>query len=187
MNRTLSNSESRLQMTESDRFAMFDHSPESFDLFDLDAEMAQLHPKHFSSMDDDENMSGSEEESYSESDGRRSGSKSGSRPLLDKNSEEYKRRREKNNEAVRRSREKAKIKYTLTEERIQKLRAEKKELETRVNGMKKELNVLQELAKTFGINPEAGGVETSPNKMEEVAHQLSANIKVESSNNFGYM
>jgi uncharacterized coiled-coil DUF342 family protein len=147
--------------------------------------MSHLHQKHFSSMDDDENMSGSDEESYSESDGRRSGSKSGSRPLLDKNSEEYKRRREKNNEAVRRSREKAKIKYTLTEDRIQKLRAEKKELETRVNGMKKELNVLQELAKTFGINPEAAA--EIAGKMDDVGHPLSANIKVESNNNFGYL
>lgn len=136
-------------------------------------------------MEEDDNMTGSEEESFSESDARRSGSKSGSRALLDKNSDEYKRRREKNNEAVRRSREKAKIKYTLTEDRIQKLRAEKKELETKVNGMKKELNVLQELAKTFGINPEMAADQHK--KADDQMHGLPANIKVENTSNFGYL
>lgn len=138
--------------------------------------------KHFSSIEEDELMSGSDEGSFSETDGRRSAGKGGSRIPLDKNSDEYKRRREKNNEAVRRSREKAKIKYTLTEDRIQKLRAEKKELEAKANGMKKELNVLQELAKTFGINPE-----TAP-KADQLAGggPAPANIKLENSG-FGYL
>lgn len=54
--------------------------------------------------------------------------------------------------AVRKSRERAKKNYAITEARVIKLREENRELELKKDGKTKELNVLQELAKSLDID-----------------------------------
>ncbi|XP_059145549.1 CCAAT/enhancer-binding protein gamma-like [Physella acuta] len=87
-------------------------------------------------------------ESYdSESEGdSQSGKKRGSkRQKLDKNSDEYKRRRERNNVAVRKSREASRQKAKDTMERVARLREENKALEQKATILNKELGVLRDL------------------------------------------
>ncbi|BFZ19875.1 hypothetical protein BsWGS_22914 [Bradybaena similaris] len=67
------------------------------------------------------------------------------RQKLDKNSDEYKRRRERNNVAVRKSREASRQKAKDTMEKVSKLREENKALEQKVTILNKELGVLRDL------------------------------------------
>ena len=53
--------------------------------------------------------------------------------------------------AVRKSRERAKKNYAITEARVMKLREENRELEQEKDGKTKELNVLQELARSMNL------------------------------------
>jgi seryl-tRNA synthetase len=67
------------------------------------------------------------------------------RKILDKNSEEYKRKRERNNESVRKSRAKTKAKENETLEQIKQLRKENEELENKVKLSEHELKILKDL------------------------------------------
>jgi len=69
----------------------------------------------------------------------------GKRQKLDKNSDEYKKRRERNNVAVRKSREASRQKAKDTMEKVSRLRDENKALEQKVTILNKELGVLRDL------------------------------------------
>ncbi|XP_019881713.1 CCAAT/enhancer-binding protein [Aethina tumida] len=72
----------------------------------------------------------------------------------DKNSEEYRRRRERNNIAVRKSREKAKVRTRETEEKVKILLKENERLQKKIELMTEELNVLRSLFSNVGVLPE---------------------------------
>ena len=76
----------------------------------------------------------------------------GRKRVLDKESEEYKARRERNNVAVRKSRDKAKIKHKETEQRVDELTAENDRLNKKCDLLTKELNVLKGLFSNIGAN-----------------------------------
>ncbi|PIK45535.1 putative CCAAT/enhancer-binding protein gamma-like [Apostichopus japonicus] len=65
--------------------------------------------------------------------------------LHDKDSEEYKKRRERNNVAVRKSRDKSRWKTQQTLDKINELKAENSKLEGKVSLLSKELSVLKDL------------------------------------------
>jgi len=67
------------------------------------------------------------------------------RVVLDKNSDEYKKRRERNNLAVKKSRNKSKIRTQQTLERVNQLKQENEMLETKIKILTKELNFLKDL------------------------------------------
>ncbi|XP_054275856.1 CCAAT/enhancer-binding protein beta-like [Macrosteles quadrilineatus] len=73
---------------------------------------------------------------------------------VDKNTDEYKRRRERNNIAVRKSREKAKIRTRETEEKVKLLVKENERLQKRIELLSEELNVLRSLFTNVGVLPE---------------------------------
>lgn len=75
---------------------------------------------------------------------RRSG-KSKRSTLLDKESEEYRKRRERNNLAVKKSRSKTKLKTQQTVERVNQLREENEMLEAKIKILTKELSFLKDL------------------------------------------
>lgn len=72
----------------------------------------------------------------------------------DKNSDEYRRRRERNNIAVRKSREKAKVRTRETEEKVKILVKENERLQKRIELLSEELNVLRSLFSNVGVLPE---------------------------------
>lgn len=72
----------------------------------------------------------------------------------DKNSDEYRRRRERNNIAVRKSREKAKVRTRETEEKVKILIKENERLQKRIELLTEELNVLRGLFSNVGMLPE---------------------------------
>ncbi|KAL1501187.1 hypothetical protein ABEB36_006564 [Hypothenemus hampei] len=72
----------------------------------------------------------------------------------DKNSDEYRRRRERNNIAVRKSREKAKVRTRETEEKVKILIKENERLQKRIELLNEELNVLRSLFTNVGVLPE---------------------------------
>ncbi|KAF6197585.1 hypothetical protein GE061_008550 [Apolygus lucorum] len=73
---------------------------------------------------------------------------------VDKNTDEYKRRRERNNIAVRKSREKAKMRSRETEEKVKLLMKENERLQKRIELLTEELNVLRSLFSNVGVLPE---------------------------------
>ncbi|RZF41675.1 hypothetical protein LSTR_LSTR014326 [Laodelphax striatellus] len=73
---------------------------------------------------------------------------------IDKNTDEYKRRRERNNIAVRKSREKAKMRSRETEEKVKLLIKENERLQKRIELLTEELNVLRSLFTNVGVLPE---------------------------------
>lgn len=72
----------------------------------------------------------------------------------DKNSDEYRRRRERNNIAVRKSREKAKVRTRETEEKVKILLKDNERLQKRIELLMEELNVLRNLFSNVGVLPE---------------------------------
>ncbi len=86
------------------------------------------------------------------SDNRKSGggkasppSKSAKKYLHDKESDEYKKRRERNNIAVRKSRDKSRQKAQETMARVNELKSENAQLEQKVTILSKELSLLKDL------------------------------------------
>jgi predicted RNase H-like nuclease (RuvC/YqgF family) len=77
------------------------------------------------------------------------------RRSVDKNSDEYRRRRERNNVAVKRSRQKTRMRVQATESRVKDLEDENKDLKQKIELLTKELTVLKSLFITSGteINP----------------------------------
>lgn len=84
-------------------------------------------------------------QSTSVSSGRSSYSKGGKKKPIDKNSEDYRSRRERNNIAVRKSRLKAKQRCVETEHRVRILNEQKEALERKVESLTRELNVMRQL------------------------------------------
>ena len=85
--------------------------------------------------------------------GSSSGS-SGSKKKVDRNSDEYRRRRERNNVAVRKSREKAKMRSRETEDRVKILARENERLQKKVELLQEELAVLRSLFSNVGVLPD---------------------------------
>lgn len=81
-------------------------------------------------------------------------SSAGGKKLLDKGSDEYRRRRERNNIAVRKSREKAKQRSRDTERKVSELNRENDSLRKKVELLTKELAVLKSLLTNVGVPPE---------------------------------
>ncbi|XP_061404634.1 CCAAT/enhancer-binding protein gamma-like [Lethenteron reissneri] len=75
----------------------------------------------------------------------------------DKNSDEYKRRRERNNIAVKKSRIKSKEKAEETQRRVNELKEENERLEAKIQTLSKELVVLKELFLEHARNGPGGG------------------------------
>lgn len=71
--------------------------------------------------------------------------------LIDKNSDEYRRRRERNNVAVRRSRDKTRHKREETERRVVELEEENQKLREKLTLLNKEINVLKSLFSSVGV------------------------------------
>ena len=76
------------------------------------------------------------------------------RMLLDKDSDEYRRRREKNNMAVRKSRNKCKLRTIEAVNRVNLLRAENEKLQQKIDALSQELNLLRDLSISHAINTE---------------------------------
>ncbi|CAH1270200.1 CEBPG [Branchiostoma lanceolatum] len=81
----------------------------------------------------------------SASGGRRGGGKASKKYLHDKNSDEYRKRRERNNLAVKKSRDKSRQKTQETLRRVQELKEENERLELKIKILSKELSVLKDL------------------------------------------
>lgn len=79
------------------------------------------------------------------SDSFKKSSKSKRLNSLDKESEEYRKRRERNNLAVKKSRSKTKLKTQQTVERVNQLREENEMLEAKIKILTKELSFLKDL------------------------------------------
>lgn len=69
------------------------------------------------------------------------------KPLI-KGSDEYKRRRERNNEAVKKSRIKSKEKTSETQQKVDLLASENRELQEKVSALSKEFDLLKDLYQT---------------------------------------
>ncbi|RWS29982.1 neuralized-like protein 2 [Leptotrombidium deliense] len=74
------------------------------------------------------------------------------RIILDKESDEYRRRRERNNLAVKKSRTKSKMKTIQTLERVNQLKAENDELQQKIEILSKELRLLKDLFMAHASN-----------------------------------
>ena len=75
---------------------------------------------------------------------------SSSKKSLEKGSDEYRQKRERNNIAVRKSRFKSKQKYVETQHKVDELQEENTRLQSKVDFLTKELNVLRSLFATTG-------------------------------------
>jgi len=92
------------------------------------------------------------------------------RVVLDKKSDEYKKRRERNNMAVKKSRTKSKIKTAQTLERVTALKKENEALETKINILTKELNFLRDLFLAHAGNAHGGQLDM------DLSALMSANV-----------
>lgn len=64
---------------------------------------------------------------------------------VEKDTEEYRKLRDRNNEAVKKSRTRTRLRTQNTLDKVEKLRGENTKLEDRIEGLKKELELLKEL------------------------------------------
>ena len=84
--------------------------------------------------------------------------------MPDRNSEEYREKRDRNNVAVRRSRQKSKQRVVETEYRVRELENENAHLQSKIALLSKELNVLKSLFTSAGVaQPPALHVKEEPN------------------------
>lgn len=72
--------------------------------------------------------------------------------VIDKNSTEYRQKRDRNNIAVRKSREKSKVRVLDTEKRVRELEDENTHLQSKIALLSKELNVLKSLFTSAGVS-----------------------------------
>ena len=115
----------------------------------------------------------------SQGEGRGRSSSGSKRGAVPKNSDDYKKRRERNNIAVRKSRQLSRQKAKVTEEKVNLLRTENRNLEERVKLLSKELGVLKDLflstaAPAPGVSAREEEVLTEL-KSVETDHKYSAN------------
>ena len=80
----------------------------------------------------------------------RRGSSSSKKAMVEKGSDEYRMKRERNNIAVRKSRFKSKQKCVETQQKVDELQEENSRLQSKVDFLTKELNVLRSLFSTTG-------------------------------------
>lgn len=92
------------------------------------------------------------------------------KPPADKDSEEYRQRRERNNLAVKKSRMRSKQKALDTQQRVNELKEENERLEAKIKLLSKELSVLKDLFLEHAHNladnvqpPATGGSSPAPN------------------------
>lgn len=71
---------------------------------------------------------------------------------FDKNTMEYRQKRDRNNVAVRKSREKSKVRVMGTEKRVKELEEENTHLQSKIALLSKELNVLKSLFTSAGVS-----------------------------------
>ena len=70
---------------------------------------------------------------------------------VNKDSEEYRQKRDRNNVAVRKSRQKTKVRVGETEQRVKELEDENAQLQSKIALLSKELNVLKSLFSSAGV------------------------------------
>ena len=85
--------------------------------------------------------------------------------LIDKNSDEYRRRRERNNVAVRRSRDKTRHKREETERRVVELEEENQKLREKLTLLNKEINVLKSLFSSVGVPASSSSATTTTTEL----------------------
>ncbi|XP_053176072.1 CCAAT/enhancer-binding protein gamma [Scomber japonicus] len=91
------------------------------------------------------------------------------KPHADKDSDEYRQRRERNNLAVKKSRMRSKQKAMDTQQRVNELKEENERLEAKIKLLSKELSVLKDLFLEHAHNladnvqPPADGASPAPN------------------------
>ncbi|KAM9408985.1 CCAAT/enhancer-binding protein gamma [Pholidichthys leucotaenia] len=92
------------------------------------------------------------------------------KPTVDKDSDEYRQRRERNNLAVKKSRMRSKQKAMDTQQRVNELKEENERLEAKIKLLSKELSVLKDLFLEHAHNlaenvqpPAAEGASPAPN------------------------
>ncbi|CAD5117268.1 unnamed protein product [Dimorphilus gyrociliatus] len=93
----------------------------------------------------------------------------------DKESNEYKMKRERNNIAVRKSRMKSRMKQKETNLRVEELKKENEELEERIKLLSKELGVLKDLFLAYAGN-NVSAVDEAKNIVRN-DHEYSAPVK----------
>lgn len=89
---------------------------------------------------------------------------------VEKNSEEYIRRRQRNNVAVRKSREKTREKSAYTLQKVEQLKTENEHLESKIATLTKELSVLKDLFMEHarGFCGTSNSVHLSPEQLEKL-------------------
>lgn len=88
---------------------------------------------------------------------------------LEKNSEEYIRRRQRNNVAVKKSREKTREKSVYTLQKVEQLKLENEQLESKISILTKELSVLKDLFMDHARGFCTGGnVNIDPDQLESL-------------------
>jgi len=98
------------------------------------------------------------------------------RVVLEKDSDEYKRRRERNNMAVKKSRSKSKVRTQQTLERVNQLKAENEMLETKIKILTKELNFLKDLFLAHAGTAHAGQMDTNDLNLNFLSNGSSMGI-----------
>lgn len=121
-----------------------------------------------SSMDQSDMMGSNKSSSSSKQFGRVN------RRILDKDSEEYRKRRERNNLAVKKSRNKSKQKTQQTQQRVNELKEENQRLETKVKILSKELSFLKDLFLAHASS-HSGGQTIDLNLNDEESHIIMDN------------
>ncbi|XP_033933463.1 CCAAT/enhancer-binding protein gamma [Pseudochaenichthys georgianus] len=79
------------------------------------------------------------------------------KPSAEKDSDEYRHRRERNNLAVKKSRQRSKQKAVDTQQRVNELKEENERLEAKIKLLSKELSVLKDLFLEHAHNLADGG------------------------------
>ncbi|XP_030650178.1 CCAAT/enhancer-binding protein gamma [Chanos chanos] len=107
------------------------------------------------------------------------------KPVADKDSEEYRQRRERNNLAVKKSRMRSKQKAQDTQQRVNELKEENERLEAKIKLLSKELSVLKDLFLEHAHNL-ADNVQppsTAPDVCNPAQNNSNSNSVVNNNNN----
>jgi hypothetical protein len=88
--------------------------------------------------------------------------KKSKKKVADKNTKEYREKRERNNVAVRKSREKNRHQIMETQQRVKELEEENSALQSKITLLSKELKVLKDLFSSAGVNQPSRGVKSEP-------------------------
>lgn len=113
---------------------------------------------------------------YEGSDGESYGRPSKRSRMMEKDTDEYQKRRERNNIAVKKSRERSRQKAKETIEQVNRLRAENEMLEQKVEILSKELSVLKDLflAHAGSVAQSERAIEATESRAPIPDHQYSS-------------